>query len=402
MSVLGEKERGEQRAVNFAAFVHDVDSKEELTRFLKASTLTDSRVERGNIDDVIAWLKKNGRSPQRLMVDISGSSGPLDELDRLANACEPSVQVYVVGDRNDVGLYRNLLQRGVQDYLVKPLGAELLRRALESDEGNTVRQRRLGKVIAVVGTRGGVGTTSVATHLARGLAVGGAHRRVVYIDLDFYGGSGTGMLGLAGGSALIEILGNVNRLDPQYLERTLSTVDNRLYALGAELDYMDAYTPVEGALGALLSTLSQHFHYVVLDVPQPGGELASEVFSHASLACVVADQSIYSARALVRLVRHIEAHPNPATVYSVVNQPQPLNRNKVNIDDFVKAVDLAVTVEIDYDAQSLSLAENLAEALPERSEFARGIKQLTGVLTGEVQTRQQAPWWQTLRIKRLT
>ncbi|MFC3394465.1 AAA family ATPase [Brenneria rubrifaciens] len=399
MSVLGEKDRSEQRTVNFAAFVQDASSKEEITRFLKASTLTDSRVERGNIDDVIAWLKKTGRSPQRLLVDISGSSGPLDELDRLANACEPSVQVYVVGDRNDVGLYRNLLQRGVQDYLVKPLGAELLRRTLESDGTNSVRQRRLGKVITVVGTRGGVGTTSVATHLARELAVGGAHRRVVYIDLDFYGGSGTSMLGLAGGSALLEILGNVNRLDPQYLERTLSTVDNRLYALGAELDYMDDYKQAEGALEALLATLSQHFHYVVLDIPLRGGELASEAFSHASLACVVTDRSVYSARSLVRLVRHIEAHPNPATVYNIVNQPQPLNRNKANIDDFVKAVDLPVAVEIGYDAQSLSLAENLAEALPERSEFAQGIKQLANILTGEVQSGQQASWLQKLLMK---
>ncbi|KAA8999450.1 AAA family ATPase [Affinibrenneria salicis] len=397
MSVLGDKDRSELRAVTFAAFVQDADSKESLTRFLKASTVNDCRVERGNIDDAIAWLKKVGRSPQRLLVDIAGSSGPLDELDRLANACEPSVQVYVVGDRNDIGLYRNLLQRGVQDYLVKPLGTELLRRVLDEDDHNPVRQRRLGKAIAVVGTRGGVGTTSVAVHLARALSAGGAHRRVAYIDLDFYGGSGTSMLGLSGGNSLVEIMGNVSRLDPQYLERTLTTADNRLYALGAELDYMDPFEASEGVLGELLTTLSQHFHYVVLDVPQRGGALASEAFLHASLACVVTEPSVYSARTLVRLARHIEAHPNPATVYSIVNQTQPLNRNKVNINDFMKTVDLPVAVHIGYDAQALSLAENLAQALPERGEFARGIKQLAGILTGEAQSKPKTAWWPALR-----
>ncbi|MEE3663838.1 AAA family ATPase [Brenneria sp. g21c3] len=400
MSVLGDKERSELRMVSFAAFVLDTDSKDELTRFLKTSTVTDSRVERGNIDEAIVWLKKMGRSPQRLLVDISGSSGPLDELDRLANACEPSVQVYVVGERNDIGLYRNLLQRGVQDYLVKPLGTELLRRVLEDDDRNPVRQRRLGKSIAVVGTRGGVGATSVAVHLARQLSSGGAHRRVVYIDLDFYGGNGISMLGLAGGNALVEILGNVSRLDLQYLERTLSTTDNRLYALGAELDYMEPYEATEGVLGELLKTLSQHFHYVVLDVPQRGGALSSEAFHHASLACIVAEQSVYSARALVRLARHIEAHPNPATIYNIVNQPQPLNRNKVNRDDFIKAVDLPVAVQIGYDAQSLSLAENLAEPLSDRGEFAQGIKQLAGILTGEAPGKSKAAWWSPLSLKR--
>lgn len=400
MSVLGDKDRADQRVLTFAAFVYDADSKETLNNFFKASTLTDYRVERGGVDDAIEWLKKSPRSPQRLLVDISGSSGPLDELDRLANACEPSVQVFVVGDRNDVGLYRNLLQRGVQDYLVKPLGAELLRRALAETDDSPVRQRRLGKIIAVAGTRGGVGTTSVAVNLARKLAAGGSHRRVVYIDLDIYGGVGSSMLGLAGGNALLELLNNVGRLDPQYLERTLTTVDNRLYALGTELDYTESYTIANGLLGELLGVLSQHYHYVVLDVPQRGGALASEVFLHANLACVIAEASIYSARTLTRLVRHIEAHPNPATVYSIINQPQPHNHNKVNISDFIKTVDVPISVQIGYDAQTLSLAENLTESLAERSEFAKGIEQLANMLTGETQRQPQQTWWRQWLAKR--
>lgn len=400
MSILGDKDRSESRTVSFAAFVQDASSKTELTRFIKASTVTDSHVELGNVDNAINWLKKAGRSPSRLLVDISGSSGPLDELDRLANACEPSVEVYVAGDRNDVGLYRSLLQRGVQDYLVKPLGTELLRRILEKNESNTVRQRRLGKVITVVGTRGGVGTTSVAVHLARALSAGGAHRRVVYIDLDVYGGSGTSMLGLSGANSLVEIMGNVDRLDPQYLERTLTTADSRLYALGADLDYMEPYDPPEGVLGKLLTTLSQHFHYVVLDIPKRSGAFTSEVFFHASLACIVTDPSVYSARNLVRLARHIESHPNPATIYNIMNQPQPFNRSKPDFNDFTKTVDLPIAVQIGYDAQALSLAENLAQALPERSDFSRGITELADILTGRAPTKAKTPWWSLIRNRR--
>ncbi|TBV07434.1 AAA family ATPase [Stutzerimonas kirkiae] len=399
MNLPGDRERAEQRVLTFAAFVTDSDSKQALGSFFKASTPTDYRVERGDIDDCIGWLKKAGRSPQRLLVDISGSSGPLDELERLADACEPSVKVYVVGERNDVGLYRNLLSRGIQDYLVKPLGMELLRRVL-LDEGNRpVRQRRLGKTVAVVGSRGGVGTTSVAVHLARCLANAGAHRRVIYIDLDLYGGCGTSMLGLGGGSALIELLNNVRRLDPQYLEQLLSTVSGRLYAVGAELDYMDAYTIAEGVLGQLLAVLSQHYHYIVLDVPQRGGTLANEAFLHTNLACVVAEPSVHSARTLVRLVRSIEAQPTPATVYSIINQPQPHNRNKVAINDFIDTVDIPIALQIGYDAQALSLAENLTQSMPERSEFAQGIARLASLLTGETATAPGKPWWQRLASK---
>lgn len=396
MSVLANKDRAELRVLTYAAFVSDPETKDILANFFKATTVTDCLVERGSIDDAIAWLTKLPRSPQRLLVDISGSTGPLDELERLANACDPSVQVFVVGDRNDIGLYRSLLQRGVQDYLVKPLGVELLRRTLTEADNAPVRQRRLGKVVVVAGTRGGVGATSVAVHLARKLAADGAHRRVVYIDLDIFGGAGTSMLGLTAGNALLELLNNASRLDSQYLERALSMVDNRLYAVGAELEYNESYTIDDTQVAQLLGVLSQYYHYVVLDVPHRGGALALKTFHHANLACIVADASIYSARTLTRLVRHIEAHPNPATVYSILNQPQPHNHNKIGVNDFVKTVESPIAVHIGYDAQTLSLAENLAEAVGKRSEFAKGIEQLANILAGETQSPERAAWWRRL------
>lgn len=383
MNLLRPKSRDDHRKAMFVAFVRDAANEEVVSQFIRAVSLGDSHVARGNIDDTIAYLMKAERSPQRLLVDISGVDAPLDDLDRLADACEPSVQVYVVGDRNDVGLYRNLLQRGVQDYLVKPLSVELLRRSLGDGANRGVRQMRHGKVIAVTGTRGGVGSTTVAAHLARELAKGGGRRRVAYLDLDLYGGCGAGLLGMAGGQALVDVLGNVNRLDPQYLERTLSTQDNRLYVLAAELDYSDEFEPDAAALSDLLDVLGQHFHYVVLDIPQRGGPLANAAYANASLACVVTDQSVYSARTLVRLVRHVEARANPPTVYTVLNAPQPPVKGSVALRDFTAAIDLPIAVTIPHDIRGPALAENLSEPLPERSEFAKGVRTLAALLTGE-------------------
>lgn len=383
MNLLRPKSREEQRKAMFVAFVRDAANEEEVSRFIKAVSLGDSYVARGTIDDTIAYLMKAERSPQRLLVDISGVEAPLDELDRLADACEPAVQVYVVGDRNDVGLYRNLLQRGVQDYLVKPLSTELLRKSLGDGSSRGVRQMRHGKVVTVTGTRGGVGTTSVAAHLARELAEKGVRRRVVYVDLDLYGGCGASILGMAGGNALVDVLGNVNRLDPQYLDRTLATQDSRLFVLAAELDYGDEFVPDPMALGDLLDVLGQHFHYVVLDVPQRGGPLVNAAYSNASLSCVLTDQSVYSARALVRLVRHIEGRAHPPTVYAVLNQTQPAAKGAVSLKDFSAAIDMPIAVTIPHDPRGPSLAENLSEPLPERCDFARGVRNLAALLTGE-------------------
>ena len=81
------------------------------------------------------YLSKIERSPLFLLVDLHDSVMPLSDLGRLAEVCEPSVQVVALGERNDVGLFRSLLKIGVRDYLVKPLTVELLKRTRERFRG---------------------------------------------------------------------------------------------------------------------------------------------------------------------------------------------------------------------------------------------------------------------------
>lgn len=391
-----DKESG--RYYTFAAFVHDAASAEELQRVFRSDTLSDTVVATGGIDAAIAWLQKHDRSPQRLLVDISGSSRPLDDLDLLADACEPSVEVYVVGDRNDVGLYRSLLARGVQDYLVKPLSAELVRRSLS--HSNPAQHRgRHGKCVAVMGTRGGVGTTSVAAHLARTLARGGTRRRVVYLDLNPYDSNGAGILGRPGGAALFDVLGNIDRLDQQYLERTLADAGGGLHVLAGELDYSEDFLPAPGTIPRLLAALSQYFHYVVLDVPRRGGTLAAEALLPASLICLVTDTSVHSARTLARLTRHLESQPNPPALLTVLNHTQPASRGKVPAQDFSQATDVPIQVRIAYDGKAPVLAENLAQPLDPGSEFALGIQELANQVTGEASAGAEQAWWRKLRRK---
>lgn len=397
MAIVSKDKEG-LRLYTFAAFVLDEASEVELQHTFHTETLSDTYVARGGVDAAISWLQKHGRSPQRLLVDVSGSGRPLDDLDRLADACEPSVEVYVVGDRNDVGLYRNLLTRGIQDYLVKPLSPELIRRVTEHAAPGRQRGRH-GKCVAVLGTRGGAGATTVAAHLARTLAQGGTRRRVIYLDLNVYDSCGAGILGRPGGNALLDVLGNIDRLDQQYLERTLAEAGDGLFVLAAELDYAEDFRPAAGVLGKLLDTLCRYFHYVVVDAPQRGGALASEALQCAALVCLVTDASVHSARALTRLTRYVGSRPNPPTIMTLLNHPQPASRHRVQAQDFLKATDLPVQVRIAYDAKAPALAENLAQALLPGSEFAHGVQELANLVTGEALSQTDQAWWRRLARK---
>ncbi|MFA7439084.1 CpaE family protein [Castellaniella sp.] len=386
------KVRETDRLYAFAAFLEDRHSQEEMQRVMDVDTVSDTLVAAGGVDAAIAWLQKQNKSPQRLLVDISASDRALDDLDRLADACDPSVIVYVVGERNDVGLYRNLLVRGVQDYLVKPLSVELIRRLL-IQERSDVRQTRHGRCVALMGTRGGVGTSTVAAHLARALGQGGVRRRVVYVDLNVYDGTGAGILGVPGGTALLDVLGNIDRLDHQYLERSLAQAAPNLFVLAAELDYSDEFNPSADALRRLLEALTQYFHYVVVDLPVRRGRWANEVLARASLVGLLADPSVHSARVLSRLARHIESRPKSPTVLPVLNHPWAPSRSQVRDADFKEVSTHPVRITIAHDPKAPVLAENLGQALPAGSEFARGVRALAALVTGEALKTAQQSWW---------
>src|ERR1700677_1847877 len=91
---------------DFIAVVTDKQSEDVIKSYVTDQVMPHTHVQMGSLDDIIRILQQVERSPSRLIVDISGSTMAVSELARLAEVCEPSVKVIVVGDRNDVGLYR--------------------------------------------------------------------------------------------------------------------------------------------------------------------------------------------------------------------------------------------------------------------------------------------------------
>lgn len=383
VSAIGGKNKDGARSASLVVFAVDETSAHELAKSISQLGITDAYVARGSIDAAISHLAKVEKSPQRLIVDISGEDQPLRALDRLAEACDPSVQVYVLGESNDVTLYRSLLQAGVRDYRYKPLTVDALRSWLGDQDGSLVRKARSGKIIAVTGTRGGVGVTAVAACLASQLTAGKSMRRVAYLDMDFYGGTGSTLLGMPANHALPEVLQNIDRIDPQFLERTLSSKDGRLFVLAANQNYSDAFAMESDMMGRLLGVLSQHFHYVVVDLHNPGGALANEVFSHADMACLLSDRSVHSARVLTRLMLHIEARQNPPALHVLVNASRTPVKGQVDTKEFAQAISRPVALDIPYDGKLPGLAEDLGEPLAAGSELAKAVDKLTRMLTGE-------------------
>ncbi len=386
LTELNFNKSAQTRVADFIAFVADRATEQVLKSFVLEHAMPHVHIAVGGIDDAIAYLLKIERSPLFLLVDLQGSSMPLSDLGRLSEVCEPSVQVVALGERNDVGLFRSLLKLGVRDYLVKPLTVELLKRTVNVTEGKIgqVTSARVGKAIAFAGTRGGVGVTTVALNLARHLS-DKTHRRVAYVDFNLYGGAANGMLGIESNDGLIDVLQNVHRLDPQYVERTLVAKGSRLFMLSAELA-CGAPKPFQaGALQRLLQLLCDSFHYVLLDINDPHDALAGEAFDHATRVYLVADRSVHSTRQTLRLLRYIEDRDNNPQTSIVLNSPSAVSAGRVMTADFATATGRNVLHEIGFEAKALSIAENLGELATERSSsaFSQSITAIANDLTGQ-------------------
>jgi pilus assembly protein CpaE len=375
------------------AFVADRDTERTLRECLDDLGYTDSQITRGGIAKAIEVLAAQ-RSPEILIVDISGIAMPVLEIHNLADVCEPGVTVVAIGDNNEVGLYRDLLHSGVSDYLFKPLTTPLLAQALNAktnaaEPGDI--QRKLGTTIAFVGARGGVGTTTLAVNLAWYLAER-QNRRVGVVDLDLHGGGCALALNVKPTPGLREALVNPGRIDTILLERVMAPVGERLFVLSAEEPLRDDIEFAADAVDTLVTALRHQFHYVILDVPRISAAHYIKALDMANFRVVVADQTLRAARDAVRLRAALAAGSGYRNIL-VINRGGEGGRRAVTLGEMQSILELKPKTVIPFQPAWFTLAASSRApvAAARRGKFGDAIAGLALELSGRPPQRRR--WW---------
>ena len=217
------------------AFITDADS-ELAVREGMAELVPSIQIKRASIRQATAMLRKMP-SPEVLVVDITGEDAPLAALHDLSEVVEPNTRVLVVGDRADMNFYRSLTRDlGVAEYLYKPLAKEMVARMF----GPACLQRPVssgalqgGRIVAVSGACGGVGTTTIAANLSWYLGEE-LKRHTLLFDPDIYTGNAAMMLGGRTGTGLRLALETPSRIDELFVERAAQPVTERLSVLAGD------------------------------------------------------------------------------------------------------------------------------------------------------------------------
>jgi pilus assembly protein CpaE len=272
----------------FLAFVCDDASEAALSGGL-AQLLAQPDIRRGGVRAAIRALERE-ESPRLLLVDVSGESDPLEALEALAQVCAPDARVVVLGDRNDVDVYRGITRDlGAAEYLQTPLTRDrvlsLLSPLLTGSEVAAQHQRG-GRITVVCGAKGGAGATTIAVNLALQLSAT-THGHVALLDLHLRGGHAAMLLGVQAGAGLRTALENPQRIDALFLDRITVPLGDRLRLVAADEPLDTEPSPSAAGVSKLLDLMSRRFNNIVVDLPMPPREAERQVLALARHALVV-------------------------------------------------------------------------------------------------------------------
>jgi pilus assembly protein CpaE len=372
------------------AFVASGESEAALQACLSQLSFLDATIKSGGIAKAIQHLGVE-RSPENIIVDISGTDMPASRIHDLAEVCEPGVRVIAIGDRNDIGLYRDLVRAGVSEYIVKPATTQLLAKALSLQpavaEGNPI-SRKLGKMVAFVGARGGVGTTTLAINLAWYLA-DRQKRRVLLLDLDLQNGDCALALNVSPTPGLSDALANPLRIDSVFLERAMTAHSERLFVLSAEEPLRADVDFLAEAVETLVGVLRTQFHYIIVDVPRLPGAPYRRSMDMADIRIIVADQTLRSVRDTVRLKAALGGGNAAHRSLIIVNRSGEGGRYVVTLDEMAK-VDLRPNIIIPFRPKLFTAA-----GLTRHSRFTEAVAALATDISGHMPERTS--WWRSMR-----
>jgi len=351
---------------------------------------THVKIQMGGIAAAVEAYQ-NSPTPNIIIIESDNRAEEvLDGLDRLAEVCDASTRVIVIGRVNDVTLYRELTRRGVSEYLIAPVGTIDIVRSV-CGLFATPNAKPVGRIIAVVGAKGGVGASTVAHNIGWAIARDLALDSVV-TDLDLAFGTAGLDYNQDPPQGIADAVFSPDRIDTAFVDRLLSKCTDHLSLLAAPATLDRVYDFGAEAFDSILDSLRNTIPCVVLDVPHQWAGWTKHLLVSADDILVVAGPdlaNLRNAKNLVDLLR--AARPNDRRPFYCLNQVGVPKRPEIPPADFAKALEDQPIAVIPFDPQIFGTAANNGQMIAEVSaghKTAETFRQLAQVLTGRAEAKR--------------
>lgn len=324
-------------------------------------------------------------TPNLLIIETNAEPrNLLDELAPLAEVCDSSTKVIVIGRYNDVMLYRELIKSGISEYLVAPVAMPDLMNAISSIFVDPDAEP-LGRTIAFIGAKGGTGSSTIAHNCAFGISTLFS-TEVVLADLDLPYGTANIDFDQDPAQGIAEAVFSPERLDEAFLDRILSKCSDHLSLLAAPSLLDRPYDFDRGAFQPVIELLQRSVPITVLDLPHQWSDWTRSVLAEADEVVITAAPDLANLRNTKNLIDSIrKLRPNDKEPHLVLNQVGMPKRPEIAPSDFCEPLETEAVTIIPFDAQLFGAAANSGRMISEieaKSPTSELFSQLAHVVTG--------------------
>jgi len=377
-------------AAECIAFVSDNQTRGVVESMM--SQFFDSPILRdGGSQEALEYLSEVP-APNVIIVDIGESSAPLTAMLSLTAAFTEDTRLIGIGTINDINLYREMVGAGITDYLVKPVTEKALAAALSRAEepihapvgpeeaANSDHVRR----IAVIGSRGGVGASSLTVNLGWILSQE-RKKKTAIIDLDLEFGTVALLLDLEPTTGLRDALESPGRIDSLFVESATARLTENLSVMATEETLSSEVHFKPEAIDLLFDTLGRTNEYIIVDLPRSALAVRQRIFETVTDILLITELTLPGLRDAMRIISSIEETVSGKSVIVIANRTGSPHQ-AMSPKDFQKALGHKIEFLIPQDDKAFKQAANNGKPLIQidsRGKPAKAMQSIVDKLTGE-------------------
>ncbi|MBB3946675.1 pilus assembly protein CpaE [Rhizobium skierniewicense] len=348
------------------------------------------RVTNGEVE-AAATMFAASPTPNLIILETAREpSTLLNDLAPLAEVCDPTTRVIIIGRHNDISLYRDLIRNGISEYLVAPVTMPDLLASISAIFVDP-ESEPLGRNIAFIGAKGGVGSSTIAHNCAFGISTLFSTETIL-ADLDLPFGTANIDFDQDPAQGIAEAVYAPERLDEVFLDRLLTKCSEHLSLLAAPSLLDRPYDFERLAFQPLLELLQRSSPVAVLDVPHIWSDWTQTVLAEADKVVITAVPDLANLRNTKNLLDALKRlRPNDKVPHLVLNQVGMLKRPEIAPADFFEPLEIEPIAIIPFDVQLFGNAANSGRMISEidaKSPIAETISQISHIVTGRSSARK--------------
>lgn len=352
------------------------------------------KVHMGGIATAIEFYRS---APTPNLILLESRSEPkqlLEQLGQLAEYCDPTSKVVVIGHYNDVGLYRELIRSGISEYVIAPVSMTDIVSVVSSIFVDP-ESDPIGRSIAFIGAKGGVGSSTIAHNVAWAMS-SLFKSEVVVADLDLAFGTANINFDQDPAQGIAEAVFSPERVDEVYLDRLLAQCAEHLSLLAAPSTLERVYDFDPDAFSQVIETAQRSAPLLVLDIPHVWSGWTKSTLIKADEIVITATPELANLRNTKNMVDMLKRlRPNDPPPKLIINQAGVPKRPEIAASDFSEPLGITPMAVINFEPLLFGNAANNGRMLGEmdaKSPVVGTINEIAHVLTGrsEIKTKKKA------------